>query len=108
MSQQLSWCHYIEILKINDYKKINYYICTCEKYNLSVRELRNKIKNKEYERLDEETKNKLIDNNEQPRIKDFIKHPIIVKNGYNYGEISEIMLKQLIIEDLDNFSIGNW
>lgn len=34
---------------------------------------------------------------------DFIKNPIIVKNFHNYNELSEKLLKQLILENLDNF-----
>ena len=101
---QLTWSHYIELLKIDDFNIISYYINITIKYTLSTRELRNKIKNNEYERLDEETKNKIIENkNENHHIQDFIKHPILIKNKYNYEEISEKILKQLILEDIDNF-----
>ena len=58
MSHQLNWSHYRELLKIEDINKINYYIKITEEQNLSVRELRNKIKNNEYERLDDNTKEK--------------------------------------------------
>ena len=77
----------------------------CERQNLSVRQLKTKIKNKEYERLDDITKNKLINRNENSEIKDFIKHPIIINNKYHYEEISEKLLKQLILEDIDNFLV---
>ena len=90
LSQLLSWSHYVELLKFNDFNIMNYYMNIACKQNLSVRELREKIKSKEYERLDEETKEKLITNNkENNNIQDFIKHPIIIKNKYNYEEISE-------------------
>ena len=46
MSTQLSWSHYVELLNIDDHNKINYYIDISQKNNLSVRELRTKIKNK--------------------------------------------------------------
>ena len=69
---------------------------------LSVRELTLKIKNKEYERLDDNTKLKLI-NEEESKVEYFIKNPILIKNNYNYIEISERLLKKLIIEDMDNF-----
>jgi len=103
MSQQLTWSHYIEILKFKDINKINYYIKITEVQNLTIRELRIKIKNKEYERLDKSTKNKLIAKEEPNKIKDYIKHPIIIKNKYNYKEITERLLKQLILEDISNF-----
>ena len=98
----LSWSHYCELLRINDENKIIYYIDICNKQNISKRELKNRIKNNEYERLDEKTKQKLIDN-EEIKVEDFIKNPIVIKNSYNYDEISEKILKQLILEDLDNF-----
>ena len=56
LSAQLSWSHYVELLILDDVVKINYYINIIEEQNLSVRKLRQKIKNKEYERLPEETK----------------------------------------------------
>ena len=102
VSAQLTWSHYTELLKIEDINKINYYIRITEEQNLSVRELRTKIKNNEYERLDDKTKNKLI-NKEELLPKDFIKNPILIKNSYNHELISERILKELILEDLDNF-----
>ena len=102
VSDQLTWSHYVELLKFNDSDKINYYIDISIKESLSVRELRSRIKNNEYERLPDETKNKL-----KVKVKtkenDFIKNPIIIKNKYNYAEITEKMLKQIILENLDYF-----
>ena len=102
MSQLLTWSHYIELLKFNDNSKINYYVNIIETQNLSVRQLREKIKNKEYERLDNKTREKLI-SKVNIKIEDYIKNPILIKNIYNYSKISEKILKQLILEDLDNF-----
>ena len=102
LSRNLTWSHYVELLSINDINKINYYIDITIKYNLSVRELRKKIKSKEYERLDESTRNKLI-KKETLNISDNIKHPIVIKNKYNRNDISEKMLKGLILEDIDSF-----
>ena len=102
LSHLLTWSHYIEIIPINNVTIINYYINICIYQNLSVRELRNKIKNKEYERLDEETKNKLI-NNEKLNIKDNIKNPILIKNIHNYTEITEKILQKLVLEDISSF-----
>ena len=98
----LSWSHYRILITLNDINEINYYILQIEKFNLSVRELECRIKNKEYERLDEKTKEKLI-NNEEPKVNDLIKNPILIKNTYDYKEISEKILQKLILEDLDNF-----
>ena len=103
MSHQLTWSHYVELLKFDDFNIINYYVNISINQNLSIRELRNKIKNSEYGRLDDETRNKLINKEDNNQINDFIKHPILIKNNLNYQEISERVLKQLILEDLDNF-----
>ena len=102
LSRQLTWSHYVELLKFEDINEINYYIDICIKQKLGVRELRYKIKNKEYERLPIETKNKLI-NKEEHQINDLIKNPILIKNSYNYEKITEKLLKQLILEDIENF-----
>ena len=83
MTANLSWGHWIELLSINDINKINYYIRQCELYSLTTRQLREKIKLKEYERLPEKTKIKLMENFE-PNIEEVLKHPIIIKNTNNY------------------------
>lgn len=102
LAHLLTWSHYVELLTIKDINKLRYYINITICQNLSKRELRNKIKNKEYERLDEETKNKLI-NNEKLNIKDNIKNPILIKNIHNYTEITEKILQKLILEDISSF-----
>ncbi len=100
--QHLNWSQCKKLLPIENIDKINYYIDICINQNLAVRELEHKIKNKEYERLDEDTKNKLI-SNENTDITDYIKNPILIKNNLNYLDISEKVLKRLILENLDNF-----
>ena len=65
LSAQLSWSHYCELLAIESIDKISYYITITEKQNLSVRQLRTKVKNKEYERFNQETKNKLSHKNKE-------------------------------------------
>ena len=101
---QLTWSHYRELLTFDNIDEINYYIKQTGDYNLSVRELREKIKSKEYQRLDNNTKLKLI-NKEETVVSDFIKNPIVIRNKYNIDkeEITEKILKKLILEDLDNF-----
>ena len=102
MIAKLSWTHCIQLLNIEDINKINYYIEISIEQNLSVRELKTKIKNKEYERLDNKTKEKLV-NKEELLPQDFIKNPILIRNSYDYELISEKILKILILEDMDNF-----
>lgn len=108
LSAKLSWSHYCELIWFDDYNKINYYIYVSVEQNLSVRQLRQKIKNNEYERLDDKTKNKLI-NNEKSSLVDFVKNPILIKNSNNYIEISEKILQKLILEDISSFmkELGN-
>ena len=99
---KLSWSHYIILLKIKDINKYNYYVNKCIQGNLSKRKLEELIKSKEYERLPEETKNKLV-NNEEPTISDLIPNPIIIKNNTNKEVISEKILQQIILEDIPFF-----
>ena len=102
LSENLSWSHWYEMLSIKDINKIIYYVSIINSLNLTVRQLRERIKNKEYERLPESTINKLV-TKEEIKINDFIKNPILIKNTNNYNEISEKILQKLILEDLDNF-----
>ena len=102
LSAKLTWSHYDELLKLNSIDEINYYIIITEQQNLSVRELRARIKNKEYKRLDDKTKQKLITKKETTLV-DFIKNPIVIKNTTNRNIISEKALQKVILEDLDNF-----
>ena len=98
---QLTWSH-ARLLFGLDIKSINYYIFIIINKHISVRELEYKIKTKEYERLPDKTKNKLIIK-EESNIVDFVKNPILVKNRHNYKDISEKVLQQLILEDIPSF-----
>ncbi len=102
LSDKLSWSHYVELLYLKNNNAINYYMKIALEQNLSVRELRAKIKNNVYERLDDKTKEKLV-NIEELLLQDFIKNPILIKNSYDYDYISEKILKRLILEDIDSF-----
>ena len=102
MSQQLTWSHYVELLPINNIDEIKYYIMICENENIDVRTLRKRIKSNEYARLDEETKNKLI-NQEKTSVTDLIKNPIVINTKSNYEKISEKALKEIILEEITSF-----
>ena len=108
LSGNLTWSHWYELLSIKDINKIMYYVKQCEINNLDVRSLRKKIKNKEYKRLDEQTKLKLI-TEEEPKVKDLIKNPIIINNKNSYETISEKVLQKIILEDISSFlkELGN-
>ena len=101
---QLSWSHYCELLPLKDINEINYYVkITIEQY-LSKRQLRERIRNKGYQRLDDKTKLKLI-NKEETKVNDFVKNPIVIHNKYNLDKerISEKVLQNLILEDIPSF-----
>ncbi len=95
-------CSHIRLLFNLNYNSINYYINVVISQHISVRELEYKIKSNEYERLPEDTKNKLI-NKKEPGIVDYVKNPIHIKNSNNYENISEKILQRLILEDIPSF-----
>ncbi len=102
LGSKLSWSHFRELLSIKNTDAIMYYINICEKNNLTKRELQVRIKNHEYNRLSNETKNKLI-NQEQLKIDDLVPNPIIIDSNKLKEEITEYALKQTILNNLDNF-----
>ena len=101
LSAKLSWSHYCEIIWFDD-NKFQYYVKTIELNNLSIRQLRERIKSNEYERLPESTKNKSVEQKESD-IVDFIKNPILIKNSNKYDIFSEKVLQKLILEDIVSF-----
>ena len=97
----LNWSQYRELLIVKNIDAIIYYIDVCEKNHLSRRELHERIKNHEYERLSDDVKVKLI-NNDDLQMTDLVPNPIIIKKETN-DELSEYVLKQLILNHLDDF-----
>ena len=104
----LSWSQYIILMRIKNKNEMYYYMEQAKRFNLSKRELETKIKDKEYKRLNDKTKFKLIIHDEE-EIADFLKEPIILNKNKNYERISEVALKEIILNDLDNFlkQLGN-
>ena len=102
IGHQLSWSHYRELLSLDNIDKINYYIELCDSQIITRDELKKRIKSQEYERLSESTKTKLI-SNEQHLLLDLVKNPILIKNTNKYTEISEKVLQQIILENIDSF-----
>ena len=102
LRSQLSWTHYRELLTLNNINEIKYYIKIAETQNLSYRKLRKRIKSREYERLDDKTKEKLI-NKEKVNAGDLIKDPILIRNKFYTDKISEKMLMSFILEDIPIF-----
>lgn len=103
LCDKLNWSHYRTLLSLNDNNEINYYVDITISNNLSVRQLRERIKAKEYERLSEETKLKLKENRENLEVKDFVKDPIIIKSKKIHENISEKVLQKLILENVSAF-----
>ena len=104
VATQLTWSHYCELLPLKDINEINYYVKITIEQCLSKRQLRERIRNKEYQRLDDNTKLKLI-NKEETKVNDFVKNPIVIHNKYNLDKerISEKVLQNLILEDIPSF-----
>ena len=104
----LSISHIRELFSLNNDDAINYYANQVTKRNLSKRQLEEIIKNKEYERLPESTKNKLI-SKEEIKVNDLVPNPILIKNKNNIEIRSEKVLHLLILEDIESFmrELGN-
>lgn len=102
MSTQLSWSHYTELLSIKNESELYYYLTISIKQHIDVRGLREKIKNKEYERLDENTKLKLM-KQEKVQVNDFVKNPILIHQHNHHESVSEKLLQKLIMEDIVYF-----
>ncbi len=94
---ELTWSHYRLLLSLKDNNMIKYYINIINKFNLSVRELRERIKNNEYERIGK------MEELEEPKVNTLIKNPIIIKTNKEIKKVSEYILHNLILEDMDNF-----
>ena len=101
LSAKLSWSHYCEILWF-DKNKFQYYVKITESNSLSIRQLRERIKNKEYERLPEDTKNKLR-TEDKIGVNDFVPNPILIKNKNILDIVNEKALHYLIMEDIESF-----
>ena len=107
LGTKLSISHIRQLFCLKDLNENNYYANQVSKRNLSKRQLEEIIKNKEYERLSNETKNKLI-SNKKLDINDTVPNPIIIKNN-NREIITEKALHRLILEDIESFmkELGN-
>lgn len=100
---QLSWTNLSIILPIKNNNKRNYYINLCIKQNLSSRKLKEKIRSGEYERLEYKENIELLTRSSELSIKDMIKNPMIIKVNQNIDKLSEMALKQFILEKIEDF-----
>ena len=102
LGAQLTMSHYRLLFPLSNDNEVNYYINQVIGRRLSKRQLEEIIKSKEYERLPDDTKNKLV-KKEDTTVVDYIKNPIIIKNNYDYEIFSEKVLQKLIMEDISSF-----
>lgn len=102
LGSKLSWSHYRELLVLKDLNEIKYYINIIEKNNLTKRQLHEKIINKEYKRLPNDYKNKIAET-KNICASDIIPNPILIKANNGYDKFSEYTLKELILNNLDDF-----
>ena len=97
-SINITWSNICEILSFKDEKEIEYYLNISNKFNLSTRDLRKRIKLKEYDRLDDDVKEKLSKQEVVP-IKDTIPNPVVL-NGLKFKEkLTEKILQKYIDEN---------
>ena len=99
---QLTWTHCLILMSIKNIDELCYYANQVKRRLLSKRKLEEIIKNKEYERLPIETKNKLI-NDKKIEVKDLIPNPVLIKNVNSIEIITEKVLHNLILEDIESF-----
>ena len=102
LATQLSWSHYTELLTIKNESELMYYMNITTQKRLSKRELREKIKNGEYKRLPIDTRIKFL-TDETLEVKDLIPNPILIRNHNNMEIVSEKVLHQLILENIESF-----
>ena len=102
----ISWSHIVELLSFDNKNERNYYINQVVLNHLSVRELRELIKSKAYNRLSFKDKENitLIENNNKNNltIEDMIKDPILIKVDSNVNKLDEKALHKYIISMLEN------
>ena len=84
LSSQLSWSHYLELIKINEEAKRSFYLKECLNSRWSVRELQRQINSLLYERLllssDKSKKKELIEKGQVLKeSKDLIKDPFVLE-----------------------------
>jgi len=102
----VTWTHIKNILPIKEENKRNYYINLVNKNNLSVRKLKEEIKNKAYERLDNQNKEhiEIIQKEQTIDVMEFIKDPLLIDlEELKDKELNEKALKQAILKQIETF-----
>lgn len=101
----ISWSHFRSILPIKDENKRKYYINLVNDNMLSVRQLKEEIKNKAYERLDDKIKKKItLNKEEKPTVTELIKDPLLINiDEEKMKDLDEKALKKVILEQIEHF-----
>ena len=94
----ITWSNICEVLSLKDEKEIEYYLNISSKFNLSTRDLRKRIKLKEYNRLDNEVKEKLSKQELVP-INDTIPNPVVLSGLKHKEKLTEKILQNYIDEN---------
>ena len=98
----MTWSNVCEIMQLKNSEKMKYYLELSNKLCLTKRELREKIKSKEYERLDSKIKEKLM-KQEEISVRDKIPDPIVLE-GLEYREkLTEKVVQKWIDENPASF-----
>ena len=105
---QLTWSHCLILIPLKNNAKIYYYAIQVKERNLSKRQLEEIVRKNEYERLPLETRNK-ITTEEKLEMKDLVPDPILIKNKNNIEVVTEKVLHNLILENIESFmkELGN-
>ena len=98
----ITWSNICEILKLKDTNEIKYYLNLSNKLCLTTRELRVRIKSNEYNRLPQETKEKLKNSNEV-NSDEKVPSPVILDGLLYKDKITEKAVQKWIDENPINF-----
>lgn len=111
LSQQLSWSHFVELIKIDDALSRNFYISMCSKEHWSVRMLRKRMDSMLFERTviskkpDSVIQNELIlwQQEERPTPQLFLKDPYLLDFLDLKDNFTEKDLENAILVELERF-----
>ena len=98
----MTWSNVCEIMQLKNSEKMKYYLELSNKLCLTKRELREKIKSKEYERLDSKIKEKLM-KQEEISVRDKIPDPIVLEGLESKERLTEKVVQKWIDENPASF-----
>ena len=98
----VTWSNVCEILKLKDINEIEYYLDLANKLCLTKRELKTKIRSNEYNRLPQETKEKLKNSNEVSS-SEKVPSPVILDGLLYKDKLTEKIVQKWIDENPTSF-----